>query len=260
MSFRSRIVLALVGAGCLALTACSSSGGDAGDSSPPATVTETVTTSAPPSSTGTTLPPPTTPPVTQGCPAGGTGVPAGSASRQTIDVDGDGRPDTLWLVTAAAPARLGITTASGASFETPLTFAGGSLPSGLVADVTGDGTQIIAFGFNSRVVDLLRIVNCGFAVVTNPEGQPYTFDRGFTGFGTGVGCIDANGDGVRDLVGLNVVRNAAGQPGTITRTVVTLQGVSAANGQTYTVPVTPEALASASTVSCGDATVDSAGV
>lgn len=266
MSIRSRIVLTVVGVGCLALAACGSSTGGSGKSAPPATVTQTVTASAPatPSPTAATTAastaPPTSAPVAQGCPAGGTGVPAGAASRTTIDVDGDGRPDTLWLVTAAAPARLGITTASGASFETPLTFAGGSQPSGLVADVTGNGSQIIAFGFNSRVVDLLRIVNCGFAVVTNPQGQPYTFDLGFTQYGTGVGCVDATGDGVRDLVGLNIVRNGAGQATSITRTVVTLQGTTAANGQTYALAVTPAALASASTVSCGDATVDSAGV
>lgn len=271
MSVHSRIILAVIGVGVFTLSACSSGTGGAGTRSSSAT-TIAATTSATPSPTGPstspstapttaatspapTVPPTTTAPVANGCPPGGSGVPAGAISRQTIDVDGDGRPDTLWLMSAAAPARMGITTASGASFETPLTFAGGSQPSALVADVTGNGSQIIAFGFNSRVVDLLRIINCGFAVVTNPQGQPYTFDLGFTGYGTGVGCVDANGDGVRDLVGLNIVRDGAGQATSITRTVITLQGAKAANGQTYTVSVTPAALTSASTVTCGDAVV-----
>lgn len=264
MSIHSRIILAVIGTGVLALAACSSGTGGAGSLSSSAT-TVAASTSATPSPTGvstspstaTTPPvttvPPTTAPVAKGCPPGGSGAPAGATSAQTIDVDGDGRPDTLWLMTAAAPARMGITTASGASFETPLTFAGGSQPSALVADVTGNGSQIIAFGFNSRVVDLLQIINCEFLVVTNPQNQPYTFDLGFTGYGTGVGCVDANGDGVRDLVGLNVVRDGAGQATSITRTVIILKAARASNGQTYSLSVTPAALASASTVTCGDA-------
>jgi hypothetical protein len=267
MSIHSRIILAVIGVGVLTLVACSSGTDGAGTLSSSATTIAASTSARPsPTTSPSTAPtttatspaptvPPTTAPVANGCPPGGSGVPAGAISRQTIDVDGDGRPDTLWLMIAAAPARMGITTASGASFETPLTFAGGSQPSGLVADVTGNGSQIIAFGFNSRVVDLLRIINCGFAVVTNPQGQPYTFDLGFAGYGTGVGCVDANGDGVRDLVGLNIVRDGAGQATSITRTVITLQGAKAANGQTYTVSVTPAALTSASTVTCGDAVV-----
>ncbi|MCU1690119.1 MAG: uncharacterized protein JWN61_209 [Pseudonocardiales bacterium] len=269
MSLRTRLVLTVVGVVALAVGGCSSSSGGTGDIKAPTTGASTSsaapstpppTSSAPTTAPATTAAPTTAAPVAQGCPPTGAGVPAGAASRQVIDVDGDGRADTVWLMTADAPARLGMTTASGATFVFPITFAGGSEPSGIVADVTGNGSQIIAFAFNSRVVDLLRIVNCSFTVVTNPQGQPYTFDLGFSGYGTGVGCVDANGDGVRDLVGLNIVRNGAGQPSAITRTIITMQGTAAANGQTYNLPVNPAALASASTVTCGDATVDSAGV
>lgn len=236
-------------AGSSAAASSSSRPSTAGSSTAP-TASTTASTPATSAASGT--------PSATGCPPSGAGVPAGAASRPTVDVDGDGRADTAWLV-ADAPTRLGITTASGASFETSVTFAGGSQPSALVADVTGKG-EVIALVTNGRVVDLLRIADCSFTVVTNPQSEPYTFDLGFTGFGTGVGCVDVTGDGVRDLVGLKVERGADGQPTRITRTQVTLNGAKADNGVTGDVPITPAAVDSAQSITCGDATMENDGV
>jgi hypothetical protein len=251
MSIRSRVLATAAALGCLAAAACSSDAGSEGDDTTAPTVTETVTTSAPP--TGSSSSASSTPPAAAGCPAGGTGMPAGSVSRTVIDVDGDGRPDTAWF--AAGGGSFGITTASGGSYSIPVTFAGGAQPSALVADVTGDG-EIVAFVTNGRAVDLLRFQDCALAEARNPQGQPYTFDLGFTGFGTGVGCVDATGDGVRDLVGLNIERDGSGQAARITRTVVELTGLQASNGPTSEVPVTPEAVTSAQAVTCGDLTLE----
>ena len=264
MSFRSRLVLTLTGIGCaaLTLTACTSSSGGAGETSPPATVTQTVTSAAPtpPPATTTSATPSTAPPAAQGCPPIGTGVPAGAASRPTIDVDGDGRPDTMWLDTATAPTLFGFVTASGATLQAQVSFAGGSQPSALAVDLRGDGKQILAFVGNSRSVSLLTVVNCALPVVLNPQGQPYTFDLGFAGNGTGVGCVDATGDGALDLVGLNIIRDAAGTATSVTTTVINVSGTSASNGATTTGPATAAALEAASSVSCGTSTYASSGL
>ena len=255
---RTLLAATLLALGGLGLGACGSEGGG-GDPAP--TVTETVTTGAP---TSPTTPPATTPPATTtapatGCPAGGGGVPAGAASRETIDVDGDGRPDTMWLNSAAGPVAFGYTTASGATFSAQVGFAGGSQPNALTARLGAEG-PILAFVGNSRVVNLLTVSGCSVVPVTNPQAQPYTFDLGFAGNGTGVGCVDVSGDSALELVGLNVLRDAAGQPSSITRTVIQVTGTTAANGATAQVPLTPEALASAQSVSCGEKTYANSGL
>ena len=57
-----------------------------------------------------------------------------------------------------------------------------------------------------------------------------------------MGCVDANGDGTTDLVGLKYVPEPQGA-GTIQRTIVTLTGPQARNGATDTVPVTRASMA-----------------
>jgi hypothetical protein len=250
-----------------AVAACTSDGGsDDGSPSPATPTVSRPSTTEPTTPTGTTTLTGTTAtgttatstPSAAGCPAGGTGVPAGAASRTTLDVDGDGKPDTAWLA-GVGPALLGITTASGATFQTSVTLVGNSQPSALIADVTGSG-EAVALVTNGRAVELLRIADCAVAVVTNAQNEPYMFDLGFTGFGTGVGCVDVTGDGVRDLVGLNVERDADGQPSRISRTQVTLNGTKASNGASGDVPITPPALESAQTITCGDATMEKDGL
>jgi hypothetical protein len=73
--------------------------------------------------------------------------------------------------------------------------------------------------------------------------------------GTGIGCIDADGDGHRDLVGLDEQVAVAGKV-PWTRTIVTLHGTEARNGAkssgTYTSPADDQAIALLHQVTCGD--------
>jgi hypothetical protein len=129
----------------------------------------------------------------------------------------------------------------------------------LLADVTGSG-EVIALASDGRQVLLYGISQCSFVPILNPQGEQYAFDLGFTGFGTGVGCVDADGDGTTDLVGLKVVDADDGE-GTIERTIIELDGPNARNGATDSVPVTRASLADeARTVTCGDRTMAEDGV
>jgi hypothetical protein len=192
-----------------------------------------------------------------GCPATGDGVPAGADSAPTLDVDGDGRADTAWI--AGAPAAdgsvtFGITTASGGTFTGSIASASPVQRSVLVADVTGKG-ELVALGSDGRQVLLYAISRCKIIPVQNVQGEQYAFDLGFTGFGTGVGCLDVDGDGTRDLAGL-LAKNTA-----ITRTAVDLDGPRATNGASSTVTGASSAqLDLAHQVTCGDLTLADHGV
>jgi hypothetical protein len=197
-----------------------------------------------------------------GCRSSG-GLPPGVHSAPTIDVDGDGRPDTAWI--AAEPEAdggvpFGVTTAAGGTFSATIRSASPIARSVLVADVTGSG-ELIALASDGRQVLLYAVNRCSFVVVRNVQGRQYTFDLGFTGYGTGVGCIDVTGDGVRDLVGLRLLTAADGTPRSVERTVVTLRGPDARNGATGTVPVrSPAGAETARSVTCGDRTLTRDGV
>jgi len=193
-----------------------------------------------------------------GCAPTGTGVPAGATSKQVIDVDGDGRPDTGWL---SGGTTFGITTASGATFSIPIELAGGGPRTVLVANTDGHGT-IAALASDGRTVELLLVHNCGLFPATNAQGAHYEFDLGLRGTGTGVGCSQITGTPTRSLVGLNVHLNAAGLPDSIHRTQIILGATTARNGATDTIPAqgNPAATQSGSTISCGDLTLNRDGI
>jgi hypothetical protein len=197
-----------------------------------------------------------------GCPSVGRAIPQGAQSKPTVDVDGDGRPDTEWIATTTdsdGGVPFGIRTASGGVFSATIRSASPVARSVMFADVTGKG-EIIALASDGRQVLLYAVSDCQLIAEKNKQGQQYAFDLGFTGFGTGVGCVDANGDGTTDLVGLKFVPENQGA-GTIKRTIVTLSGPNARNGATDTVPVTRASLADeAQMVSCGDQTLAANGV
>jgi hypothetical protein len=234
-----------------ALGGCTSGSDDAasGTSAPPATMT---TEAAPPSSSAT--------PGT-GCPATAsgrpTGVPSTADSKPTLDVDGDGRPDTVWIDDETAVGGgfpFGVSTASGGDFYENFASASPVERSVLVADVTGKG-EFIALASDGRAVQLWAISKCSLVPVLNAQGQQYTFDLGFTGFGTGVGCADIDGDGVRNLVGLQVDGTS------ITSTAIDLDGRTATNGTSRTIADAGPALVdAASQVTCGDLTMAANGV
>jgi hypothetical protein len=248
---RRSVLSALLG---LALLAGCSSGDD--DSASPGTTTTTrTTTAAAPSTSGATGA------GTAGCPAAGgerpSGVPATADSKQTLDVDGDGRPDTVYIddeTGGGGGVPFGIVTASGADFFENFASASPVGRSVLVADVTGKG-EFVALASDGRAVKLWAISDCSFVPVQNAQGQQYTFDLGFTGFGTGVGCADVDGDGVRDLVGLQVDGTS------LTSTVVQLEGARATNGTSTTIAdASPALVDSAHQVTCGDLTMAANGV
>ena len=239
----------------LLLAGCSSGAGTtASGSSAPGTSTTSAAASGtePAGSTATTGSP-----HDSGCPASGKGVPAGADSAPTLDVDGDGRADTEWIARSPAPdgsVAFGVTTASGSTFTGRIESASPIRRSVLVADVTGHG-QLIALASDGRQVLLYAISRCAIIPVQNAQGEQYAFDLGFTGYGTGVGCVDVDGDGTRDLAGL------LAEGSTVTRTAIELDGPRATNGPSATTTdASPAQVELARQVTCGDLTLADDGV
>src|SRR5689334_23647650 len=235
----------------LVVAGCASSGGSSASGTSSSSSAASSSSSAAPSSSSPA-----------GCTAKDATQPSGAATKPTLDVDGDGKPDTVWIARqpdADGGVPFGITTAAGGTFGTTIRSASPVARSVLVADVTGKG-ELIALASDNRQVLLYGISSCSFVPELNAQGQQYAFDLGFTGFGTGVGCVDANGDGTPDLVGLKFEPETHGA-GTIARTIVELDGQQARNGVTDTVTVTRASEADeAQSVSCGDVTLTENGV
>jgi hypothetical protein len=191
---------------------------------------------------------------TAGCPAGGS-VPDGAHTGATADLDGDGRPDTLWL-SGGTPRRLGVETASGAVFSTEFTSAAPQAASALGARL-GDGTAVVLLD-TGRAVPLYAVIDCALVPTANVQGQQYTFDLGFTGYGTGVGCAELR-RGLQ-LVGLKAESTDSGTTFTVIRTPIELDdhGASARNGQDEVVAegvsADDPAVTTAQSVTCGMAT------
>jgi len=248
---RSRSAGALL-LGLLLLTGCSS-GDHAADAAPGTTTTRT-TASAP--GGPTTSPAPTPSGDAAGCPATGYAL-TGTANAPTLDVDGDGEPDTEWIATQPAAdgsVQFGVQTASGDAIAANVASASPGARSLLVADVTGDG-ELVALVSDGRQVLLYAISDCQILPVQNAQGQQYAFDLGFTGYGTGVGCTDVDGDGVRDLAGL------LADGSSVTSTAVSLDGPRASNGTSRTTPAATAAQVDAAhQVTCGDLTLAEDGV
>ena len=241
-------------AGLALLTGCSS-GGDDADAASGATTTTTATATATASAPASTSPA-TTGSASAGCPATGDAL-TGTAHAPTLDVDGDGKPDTAWIATEPAAdgsTEFGVQTASGDAIAADLQSASPVARSLLVADVTGHG-ELVALVSDGRQVALYAISDCSIVPVQDAQGQQYSFDLGFTGYGTGVGCADVDGDGVRDLVGLQADGTS------ITSTAVELDGPHATNGpSTTTTDATAAQLDLAHQVTCGDLTLAADGV
>jgi hypothetical protein len=266
---RSALVLAFLVVAGLVLSACGdddsdnaqndTTGGPAG-----ATAGTTTTTTAPADDGATTTSLPAGGATGDGCAATGSGRPAGATTAPAIDVDGDGRDDTAWLSGATGgERRFGITTASGATFSTPFSSASPIAASALAFEPDG---QLPAYALISdgRIGSLWLLADCRITAVVNVQGDPYTFDLGgFTGYGTGVGCIDADGDGRRDLVGL-LAESVDASTTRIKRTIIELDGARGSNGVSDEItahsPHDDAEIESARSVSCGELTLDRNGV
>ena len=244
---------ALLGALALvALGACSDSGN--GKSAATSTSVSSPTSS---SSTATTQPQSGTTAPT-GCPGTKGSVPTGVASRTMGDVDGDGKADTLYTFTGESGVRhFGLVTATGYLSEWTTPNASPVAPSVLgVVDADQDGHAEV-FVNPGRKVNVLTFADCRLQPYLNKQGQPYEFSIGFGAIGTGVGCIDADDDGTRDLVGLDAKDEGNGKV-QWTRTIVTLHGTQARNGATqsgtYTSPADDAKIKLLHEVTCGDDT------
>ena len=197
-----------------------------------------------------------------GCPpTPGTTAPASAVTASTIDVDGDGSPDTEWIAQLDAVTRFGVTTASGATFSYDVT-SGSPIPrGGFVARLTPE--LVISLLSDGRGAYLHTIENCAFVEPTDTRGQPYTFDLQYLrGTGTGVGCVPSG----NDLALVGYLAATANGTVTVKQTVIRLNaaGTIARNGAVTTVarnvPSTDPIVATANSVTCGGVTISSGGV
>lgn len=248
---RAPLTLSVLAAAALLLSACS--GGS--DDSPSGEATSAPAASAPaasaPSPTGTLAP---SAPAAEGCTGTGGLAPATAATVDTIDLDGDGVPDQLWIADDGGTRTVGVSTAAGATLTHPVDLAGpaGATAFALRPDPAEPAMVLVS---DNRVADLLVVQDCALVDATDTRGAPWQFDQGFAGQGTGVGCVDLDGDGTLDLVGLNLVDD------TVTRTLIHVDGTVASAGTSDRVAAdTDAARETARAVTCGDRTLSADGV
>jgi hypothetical protein len=175
--------------------------------------------------------------------------PLDAASKQA------GRGSMLWI---SRNGTVGVTTPGGTGVvQVP---NAGPLPlQAFLVDAQQDGNQQLIVS-NTRVAHLYTVSGCEISAVTDPQGAPFLFDlEDLRGNGTGIDCLDL-GDG-RHLTGL--LSQQTDTVITIRRTEITLNGTVATPGKSDTVfgqsPHEP-AVAAASTISCGDLTLNKDGV
>lgn len=264
---------AALAASALLLAGCGG-GGTATDATSTAASLSTATTAAP--STSTTSPTTATGAASStgaggGCAPTGQEVPSGASTAATADLDHDGRADELWLAdsttsSGALERRLGVRTASGAVFSTAYTSASPQATTAVGQAL--DGSTSVVLLSDGRQVPLYAVVTgagegaCQLVASTNAQGQQYTFDLGFTGYGSGVACVPtAQGGSDLALYGLLVVGgDVEGDLPGIQRTRIDLSdgGRQARNGPTDSPAelqgINPEGaqVAAARQVSCGD--------
>jgi hypothetical protein len=247
-----------------ALTACSGDDDDSGGTSGSAATTTTAAagTSSEPSrasdSDGTSGAATTTESATpkgKGCTGPAPTIDKPANQGRIVDVDGDGRPDTAWLSSPGNGKReMGVVTAAGGGDKVQVDSASPVAFSLLVADAD-DKAPVELFLSDNRTVQLWAFADCKLQQVRDNRGQPYLFDLGFRGNGTGVGCVDADHDGHRDLVGLNV-GNRTSTAVQWKRTIIERVALRAANGHSdggrYTLPAEAAKVDLLYTVSCGN--------
>jgi hypothetical protein len=201
-----------------------------------------------------------------GCASGGSPPPADAAQRQVGDLDGDGRPDTLWVGqfrdgNGRTDRVVGVTTASGDNSQVQVTSASPIPLSALAIDAQQDGQHQIVVS-DGRSAHLYVFADCRLQTVADNQGAPFLFDlQNLRDHGTGVGCSDLGPPSVgRHLVGLQALNNGQW---TVRRTEIDLNGTLATIGQSDTVAAASAqdpAVTSAQTISCGDLTIAKDGV
>jgi hypothetical protein len=273
------VVLAV--AGLIVLAGCSSSGGSdaSGTTTPGATTTvvpgsstpgDTTTTAggaagsttAPGTATTTSAASTTTANPPGGCTSGATPIPGGAKTKQTIDVDGDGKADMVWIASdGQAHVTVGIATAAGGGSTTPFDSASPVERSVLVVDADNAGPAELIFS-DGRGASLYAFVDCKIQAVQNPEGQHYAFDLGDRiGTGSGIGCVGSGA--ARRLVGFNV-DSSQGAVVQWSYTPIILRGLKAHNGKkvhrTFQMPADQAKFQTLQDVTCGNTTIQKDGV
>lgn len=252
------------------LTGCSS--GDPG-SGPDSTTgdtgaADTTTTSSAPAATTpsssassdvtTSSAPPSSGP---GCESGDDTIPDGAATGEIVDVDGDGEPDTVWMLDRDGRTTIGISTAAGGGSRIDHESAS-PIPRRVLVVDADEKPPVELIVSDGRGAALHAFVDWEIQPVLNPEGEPYEFDlQNPRGDGTGIGGVETD-DG-RRLVGLQ-----AGERGEFTvkwsRTIIELDGLTAANGRTetgtYDLPDQQEEADLLDEITCGDLTMTDDGV
>lgn len=204
-------------------------------STPPATPSQSAPSSTPPASTpddpgpsATPAPPASSTPQPSPSSAGCAQVklPQDALVRDVGDLDGDGAPDAV----ALAGGALRFVSADGAAG--PPLDAGEEPVSGVgVADADGDARPdlfVRAPGRAGQRVTIARLDGCALTFVANIQGEPYAFDIGEReGALVGMGCVDVDGDGDLELLGLQ--SRLDGDAYAVQRTVVDLRGARAVN-------------------------------
>jgi hypothetical protein len=212
-------------------------------------------TAAPPPTT-TTAPEATAAPSQSGCTRRASADPGGDISSEARgDLDGDGQEDRVVGWTTGGERVFTAATAAGGVSEWRNSNPSGADPRVYgIADADEDGRAEV-FVSPGRNAYVLTLVDCQVTPYLNPQGEPYAFDLGTGDQGTGVGCVDADGDGRRDLVGLLRVPGDGAEV-RWRRTIVELHGPQARNGAvsegTYAAPRDDAAIALLSKVTCGD--------
>jgi hypothetical protein len=191
----------------------------------------------------------------KGCAPGGAAIPSGAATGLTQDLDGDGLKDTLWLADKGSSRILGVETASGGRFSR--TFSSASpVRANAVAGRLGDGSAIILLDFN-REAKLYAVTGCKIVPTLNTQGRQYTFDEGYTGYGSGAGCPVVGASG-RRLVGYLAKPGGHGDGYIVKRTLINLSknGTRATNGPVEVLgeglPGSDKAVTTAQEIICAD--------
>ncbi|WP_373141936.1 hypothetical protein [Mycobacterium marinum] len=202
-----------------------------------------------------------------GCPPGGTPAPADVNERRVGDLDGDGRPDTLWVGdfqsgTGDTIRIVGITTAGGASTDVHIASASPIPLRALAIDAQENGSHQVIVS-DGRAAHLYVYAACRLQAAVDSRGHPFLFDlQNLRGHGTGVGCSNM-GNG-RRLVGLQALPDPDNTGRwTVRRTEVDLDGTLATIGPSDTLTADSardSIVTSAQTISCGNLTIDQDGV
>ncbi|WP_432487479.1 hypothetical protein [Kineococcus sp. SYSU DK018] len=212
-----------------ALTACS---GDPGVTAPAASAPASASTTTPAHTTDP-APATTSPAAVTAAPAPADGVPEGAGTARTVDLDGDGAPDTLWLADVDGERRLGVVTTSHGTTSVAFTSAAPQTATASAAVLaTGAPTVFLNTGRSVQLY-VYRQEDAALLPVPGQDGEQYSFSLGFTPYGTGLTCERA-GDGLH-LYGVDADEDGGSWSVTRTEVVVDANRVHARNGEVETV-------------------------